>query len=63
MRGWSNSTGWPFSTSTAVTVPAAGAVIGVVAGYVGRQPVAGLVIGVAIGAALAVAIWLLDRGR
>ena len=42
---------------------AAGAVIGVVAGYIGRQPVAGLLIGVAIGAALAVAIWLLDRGR
>lgn len=40
---------------------ALGAIIGVVAGYVVREPSAGLVIGVATGIALAVAIWLRDR--
>lgn len=42
---------------------AAGALIGVIWGYVQRQPVAGLMIGVATGVAIAVAIWLRDRRR
>lgn len=42
---------------------AAGALIGAVAGYVQREPVAGLLLGVAAGAALALAIWWRDRRR
>lgn len=42
---------------------AAGALIGTVAGLIARQPTIGFLAGLAGGAAIAVAIWLIDRRR
>ncbi len=42
---------------------AIGAIAGAVIGVARQQPTLGLIIGIAIGAALAVLIWLRDRAR
>lgn len=39
------------------------AIAGVVVGSIARQPSLGFIAGVAIGVAIAVSIWLWDRGR
>lgn len=42
---------------------AVGAIVGAVIGVARQQPTLGLIVGIAIGAALAVLIWLRDRAR
>ena len=42
---------------------ALGLLVGAIAGVAMDQPSAGMVIGLGIGAAIAVAVWLLDRKR
>ncbi len=42
---------------------AVGAILGAVVGVSRQQPTLGMIVGIAVGAALAVVIWLRDRAR
>jgi uncharacterized membrane protein (UPF0136 family) len=42
---------------------ALGALLGTAIGYVGYQPIIGLIAGLGTGTVLAVAVWILDRRR
>lgn len=41
---------------------AAGAVLGTIGGLIARQPTIGFLVGLALGVAIALAIWLRERG-